>query len=121
MVEVMKHAYRAVKELDLDEDKKESIVFAALLHDIDYRKFFGTKDYANARKNLDGHPSEELIIEMIDLVFSYKSKDRIVEPQWKLIPRYCDRLEDIGDIGIIRVTQFNITKKELLMLKLRLK
>jgi uncharacterized protein len=109
MIAVMQNAIDAVKELDESDDIKDAICLAALLHDIDDLKFFDSDNYQNARQILDGHPLTELIIEMIDLVSSFKNKDYIIEPEWKMIPRYCDRLEAIGQIGLERVLEFNKT------------
>jgi uncharacterized protein len=82
-----------------------------LLHDIDDHKFFQTENYQNARMILGDHPNTDLIIEMIDFVSSYKNKDILIKPEWKMIPRYCDRLEAIGTIGLERVIQYNKTMK----------
>lgn len=109
MIAVMNNAIEAVKELDIPDIDKEAICLAALLHDVDDHKFFHTENYENARKILDGHPRTDLVIEMIDLVSSFKNKDHIVSPEWKMIPRYCDRLEAIGEIGLERVIQYNTT------------
>ena len=111
MLSVMNHAYRAVEEIDVSPEIKEAIILAALLHDIDDHKFFKTINFDNAREILDGHPNTDLIIEMISLVSSSTNKDSLIEPEWKLIPRYCDRLEAIGDIGLERVIQYNTTNK----------
>jgi len=110
MFEVMKHTKEAVKELDEPEHIKTSIVLAGLLHDIDDHKFFGTTDYSNAREILCDFEHADLVIEMISLVSCSANGDSMVSPEWKLIPRYCDRLEAIGSIGLKRVYQYTMTK-----------
>lgn len=110
MFEVMKHAENAVREIDEPEYVKRSIILAALLHDIDDRKFFDTNDYSNAREILHDFEHADLVIEMISLVSCSTNGDSIVEPEWKLIPRYCDRLEAIGRVGLKRVYQYTVTK-----------
>jgi uncharacterized protein len=115
---VYNHAVKATEELKIQE--KELILYAALLHDIDDPKFFKSKDCENAISILKevGLKDEEIktVVEMINLVSSSKNGDRVPESvkgkEWKLIPRWCDRLEAIGKIGIQRCATFrkNVTK-----------
>jgi uncharacterized protein len=112
MITVMNHAIEAVKEIDIDDKLKCSIVWAALLHDADDPKLFDTKNYENARSILSemktSQEDTDMIIKMISLVSASKNGDSIPEgvEEWMLIPRYCDRLEAIGTIGIERCLQF---------------
>lgn len=100
----------------LTNDEKKSIQLAALLHDADDKKFFpNNNNYENLRNILEGE-SEDLInqvVTMVDLVSSSKNGDRIpnyvVGKEWMLIPRYADRLEAIGLIGIERCYQYGKT------------
>jgi uncharacterized protein len=101
-----------------DEKIKRCVKLAALLHDADDRKFFpNNQNYENLRQILDDLPSDEidLIIKMISLVSSSKNGDRIPEDaiknEWLLYPRYADRLEAIGIIGIERCFQYALTSK----------
>jgi len=106
MINVLNHAIRAVKTEDIPEEIAEAIKLAALLHDMDDKKLFNTTNYSNAREILGDHPHKELIIEMISLVSMSENKDSTTDQEWKLIPRYCDRLEAIGEIGIERCLQY---------------
>jgi uncharacterized protein len=110
-IQVMNNAQNASNAQDykLSEDEKECILLAALLHDADDRKFFpNNRNYENLRSILHDK-NEEVIYQvmcMIDLVSSSKNGDSIPDfvknKEWLLIPRYADRLEAIGVIGIER-------------------
>jgi len=107
---VMEHARKTLEHLpDLKETEKNSILLAALLHDADDKKFFGHKGYQNAEKILQKYPEEsKLALEMISLVSCSQNGNVIPEcPQWMLIPRWCDRLEAMGEIGIKRCEIYN--------------
>jgi uncharacterized protein len=91
----------------------KSILLAGLLHDADDNKFFpNNKNYENVRKILEDEESKivSLVIKMIDLVSSSKNGDSIPDyakkETWLLIPRYADRLEAIGLVGIERCYQY---------------
>lgn len=109
MITVRENAKRALNFHCFPQNIRDAIELSALLHDVDDKKFFNTENYQNAREILDGHPDEELIIEMIDLVSMSKNKNSLVEPSWKLIPRYCDRIEALGNVGIERMLKYNET------------
>ena len=84
-----------------------AIRLAALLHDADDTKFF--KDTHNAEDILNSlvEPEiKELTMKMINLVSCSKNGNSVVEPEWLLYPRYADRLEAIGEIGIWRCWQY---------------
>ena len=93
----------------LSDEQRLAIKLAALIHDADDRKFFPTsKELTNARKVLSSIPISEgvseLVLKMIGLVSCSKngnSKEG-VEHEWMLYPRFADRLEAIGEIGIVR-------------------
>lgn len=118
MQTVFYHAIEAVKEIDVDDNIKSAIVIAAFLHDIDDKKFYNTIDFNNARNMIRAikcDQEEELIIKMIKYVSSSTNKNEITEEcitnPWLLIPRYCDRLEAIGIIGLERTYRYTKTIK----------
>lgn len=91
-----------------------AIRVAALLHDVDDSKFFHTENHANARRLLDQFfPGDEkfhnLVIKMIKLVSFSKNGNNVegVTRKWLLFPRYADRLEAIGTVGIYRAYIYN--------------
>jgi len=93
---------------DIDEESRQAVYFAGLLHDVDDPKIFpASKDYENARNilkqcNVD---SVDLVIDIIKLVSFSKNNlnaNEVHVPKWQLIPRDADRLEAIGEIGIAR-------------------
>lgn len=107
---VANHAVEALKFETLTSDQKLYVEIAALLHDADDAKIFNNHaNNDNARKLLyDAGMNEsgtKLIIEMIDLVSCSKNGDREPPVKWMAIPRDCDRLEAIGEIGIDRCKQ----------------
>jgi len=109
--QVLENAEKAleVTTFELSPYQEKAILAAALLHDADDRKFFPTHtNNENLRLVLFDTPVEfiELVISMVNLVSSSKNGDLIpdfiIGQEWKLIPRYADRLEAIGLIGIER-------------------
>lgn len=129
-IKVMNHANEALQEeYELPDDIKFCVLLAALLHDADDRKFFPTHlNYENARHILRNTifaqsisktvELKNLIIQMISLVSCSKNGDNIpVEIQknprkeWMLYPRYADRIEALGLVGIKRCYQYTLTAK----------
>ena len=119
-LKVMDHADNALilSKEPRENSSRQAIRYAALLHDADDRKFFPTSQggYQNARRILNKTiPKErsviELVLKMIDLVScssNGNSLDKIKKgEEWMLIPRMCDRLEAIGEIGVLRVWIYN--------------
>jgi uncharacterized protein len=93
---------------DLSENDVKCVLLAALLHDADDKKFFpNNTNLDNLRNILFDEPDYmvEQIVIMVNLVSSSKNGDRIPENihEWMLIPRYADRLEALGIIGIARL------------------
>jgi len=94
-----------------NDSDRLAIRLAALLHDADDKKFFDSKDYKNARFILDrvipDKPKiQKLVLKMIKMV-SYSENgnsetDETAKDKWLLYPRYADRLESIGAVGIER-------------------
>jgi uncharacterized protein len=116
---VLDHVNNAlsVSNTPSDDTSRLAIRLAALLHDADDRKFFDTKNYENTRFILDcvvpGEKKlQKLVLKMIKLV-SYTTNgnskdDESVEQDWLLYPRYADRLESIGEVGIERCYIYSI-------------
>lgn len=102
---------------------RKCIMLAGLLHDADDRKFFSKKNinkYFNAenvlRENRCSEQVIKLVIQMIDLVSASNNRDNIPKYAsgkniWKLIPRWADRLESIGLIGIKRSFEYTVGKR----------
>ena len=112
---VLANAQRAILYAPhLSEDEKEMILLASILHDVDDVKVFpDSKDYENARYILrqflpDEEPKISIIITMIKLVSTRLNgnEDYGVE-EWMLYPRYADRLEATGEIGIQRAKLYS--------------
>jgi uncharacterized protein len=114
-IAVMNNVIRALQyqNYGLNQRTIEMIILAALLHDVDDKKFFPnhTNVYQNARMILyDKHPKfVESVVEMINLVSCRDNGNRLVADLWKLIPRYADRLEALGINGIERCYQYTMT------------
>jgi uncharacterized protein len=117
-VTVMEHSILALesKEYFISNEQKEAVKLAALLHDADDKKFFPEhKNYDNLRFILTDKSSDfvNLVITMVSLVSSSLNADRIPDDaaknEWMLIPRYADRVEAIGLVGIERCFQYNKT------------
>ena len=82
------------------------IRLSALLHDVDDRKLFDSKDYDNARSFMTGNgiPDEmqERVVHVISQI-SFKGKDSVVPDTLEgRIVQDADRLDAIGAIGIGR-------------------
>lgn len=120
-ISVLNHAEKAIDALKKEEKDSvtleiiEAIKLAALLHDADDKKFFPyNSNYENLRTILSDKSDEFIssVIYMVSLVSASKNGDTIPEQifdkQWLLIPRYADRLEAIGIIGIKRCYVYNI-------------
>jgi uncharacterized protein len=110
---VMYHAWKALEDYPrLSKDDKLAVLLAALLHDADDGKFFpDNKNNENLRLvlKMKGRDFVENIVTMVNLVSSSKNGDNIPAgiPEWMVIPRYADRIEAIGLIGIERCFTYN--------------
>ncbi|CAE7666558.1 unnamed protein product [Symbiodinium pilosum] len=102
------------------QSRKQAVRLAALLHDADDRKIFKTEvslqaANANARSIMAGAGAHTDIINeaasMIDLVSCSKNGNSVpsaaLESPELLWPRWADRLEATGEIGILRCWQYN--------------
>lgn len=111
---VLNHAENtlAVSKLPKTPQARNAVLYAALLHDADDRKFFpDSTNHDNTRRILETVlPGEtathDLVVHMIELV-SCSSNGNSLEgvpegKEWMLIPRLCDRLEASGSIGVLR-------------------
>eukprot|EP00835_Amoeboradix_gromovi_P002285 NODE_126_length_18761_cov_0.476262.p5 type:complete len:233 gc:universal NODE_126_length_18761_cov_0.476262:8995-9693(+) len=109
---VLKHVQLALEEHpELENETKLAIELAALLHDADDHKLFKTVDYANARQLMRNIPQNisDMAIEMIDLVSCSKNGNKMAKNEFYLYPRYADRLEAIGKIGVWRCYKYCTT------------
>jgi uncharacterized protein len=117
-IAVMNNVQKAldVSIFNLNENEKKSVLLAGLLHDIDDRKFFPmNKNFENVNIILENEDLDikNLVIQMVDLVSVSKNKDNIpnyvIGKEWMLYPRYADRLEAMGLIGIERCFTYSLT------------
>jgi uncharacterized protein len=117
-ITVFKNAKNALESecYNINEDDTRCVLLAALLHDADDRKFFPNNvNHENVKQILFGEDEYtiKLVTKMIDLVSSSKNGDSVPDfvkdKIWMLIPRYADRLEAIGLIGIERCWQYGKT------------
>jgi uncharacterized protein len=113
---VLNHAKSALDVTNerLTDPQILAIQLAALLHDADDHKFFHNSDNVNYILNTvlhvdneENNSIKEMVNNMILLVSCSKNRNFIVKPDWLLIPRWADRLEAIGRIGIQRAIIYN--------------
>ncbi len=121
---VLCHAEKALESYKqnggkISEQDELNVKLAALLHDIDDHKYFkNNNNFENARhilmsSGLDNDNIEE-IVKMISWVSSSINGDRIPDEVSKsgkyymLYPRYSDRLEAIGIIGLERTLEYTL-------------
>lgn len=110
---VLLHVIEAIKENpNITEETNYILQLASFLHDADDHKYFpNNKNYENARKIISELAKEpgsnilerkEEIIRLISLVSCSENGNNTVKNDIDLYPRYADRLESIGKIGIYR-------------------
>lgn len=115
---VHRHGINAIESCGdkLSDEIRLSIELACLTHDLDDEKVVGKQEVElkYAKDFLDHYPDlnsgiKTLIISMIKLVSCSKNGDVLdnSNPTWMYIPRYCDRLEAIGDVGVERCLSFS--------------
>ena len=113
---------------NINDRQKLLVKLAALLHDIDDHKYFpDNHKFENARKilnnkrDIDNLTDNEIatILLMIYLVSSSTHGDTMPcdIPEWYFYPRYADRLEAVGIIGLERTYEYNLKKKQPLYTK----
>jgi len=112
-------------EFPLPSNVMMEIKLAALLHDMDDKKYFPdtcSGEYPNASSILESigigrnQKSYEQIMKMISWVGCSENGNSVPEEVAKaeayhlLIPRWADRLEAVGSRGVVRCYQFNQEK-----------
>ena len=113
-LDVMRNASLALQDYDLEKIEELLVLLAALLHDINDRKYVPSENYEGVRMILSkiGLTSSyaEIVVTMINLVSCSKNGNTIDElvPKWYYIPRDADRLEALGYIGIKRAYETTI-------------
>ncbi len=122
---VLAHSTKALEshEYGISETDKLAVNLASLLHDADDRKFFPSNtNYENLRQIISDQPEQviNLTIRMVQLVSSSANADSVppdvIGKEWMLIPRFADRIEAIGLVGVERCYQYNKTKAQPLYL-----
>ena len=117
---VVAWAEKAISHMTIPPNVKLCILAAAMLHDVDDRKYFKGNEYANAPALLSAvdwpHEEYSLIIEMIDIVSCSRNGNSTASPLWKLIPRDADRLEAIGEVGVQRCMAYTEETKRPIMI-----
>jgi uncharacterized protein len=116
-VRVMTHVKRALaRDKIIPPNERLAILLAALLHDADDRKFFPKNvNYENARKilRLLFPMIEERVVNLISYVSASKNGNSIPEEAksypWVLWPRYADRLEGTGWVGVVRCWEYTLS------------
>lgn len=100
-------------------ENTQNMLLASILHDADDHKLFSTKNNDNLKKimKIAGYSKEIImkVVEMVELVSSSINGDRLPKNKkdyYKVIPRYSDRLEAIGMIGIARTFSYTIHKNQ---------
>lgn len=120
---VLLHAERALAAAApaIPAPRALAVRLAALLHDADDRKYFPDcpkNTYPNARRMMEEvGASEEVVgdaVEMISYVSCSANGNSVPsraekEPEW-LWPRWADRLEAAGEVGVVRCWQYNTEK-----------
>lgn len=111
-IAVANHALKALKHEELTAEQNLQVEIASLLHDVDDHKFYPDNlNYENARMvlNSEGFSQEfiDQVVKLIDLVSCSKNSDSEPPENWMVIPRDCDRLEAIGQVGIDRCLKYN--------------
>lgn len=108
---VASHAYSALIDFPyLTKEQKDAILLACVLHDANDHKFIKDKadilDIEELLKDHANHYTITLTIVMIDNISCSKNGDSHLSPTWLAIPRYADRLEAMGKIGLKRAISF---------------
>eukprot|EP00755_Sulcionema_specki_P013384 Sspe_Gene.53848::Locus_29736_Transcript_1_1_Confidence_1.000_Length_1089::g.53848::m.53848/K06950/K06950; uncharacterized protein len=108
---VLEHAVKAVlaEQPRLEPSSEWAVLLAALLHDADDVKVFGegSNNLPALLASAEEEGMEEVVSELVDLVSCRKNRNDTGVERWKLIPRDADRLEAIGEVGLVRCYKYN--------------
>lgn len=121
-IRVSVHVRRALRaDTRIPPSERIAILLAALLHDADDRKFFMAHEgLDNARRIVrQTFPDlEDRVATIIGYVATSKNGDSIppeaIERPWVLWPRYADRLEASGWVGVVRCWEYTQSSKRFL-------
>lgn len=109
---VAEHAVRASRSAGLSQEQHLQVLLASLLHDIDDHKFPGLQNdngQLNAEQLLTKYfPTQQKpVLEMIAAVSTSANGNLVdpAKPSYFYIPRWADRLEAVGLIGIKRTLE----------------
>ncbi len=103
-------------KIPIDDDVSLAMQLAALLHDADDRKYFEhSSGYQNAVQIMNEIVDNQNVIQDVVLMISYVSAssngnsvpEECIKRPYLLWPRFSDRLEAIGTIGMVRCFQYN--------------
>jgi uncharacterized protein len=117
---VRAHAQRACNFVMLGPAQVAAIELAALLHDADDRKFFSISVDLDNAKAICRQVAPHLEVDVIRMIsrVSFSKNGNTIDPAlpaWLLIPRWCDRIEATGKIGIWRCYVFSMESGRPLM------
>ncbi len=113
-LKVLQNTDSALVFITLDKNNTLAVRLASLLHDADDHKFFpaGSNNAQTILEKVlpDSPKIRELVLKMIDMVSCSKNGIRRnkADPEWMLYPRWSDRLESLGRIGIMRAYQYTL-------------
>lgn len=119
-LQVRDHALSAISHLS--PERQLAVILACLLHDVDDRKLklllapsttstkfpIATSFLQEAKVPVE---IQTLVLEMIDLVAASKNGNKVPDDPaklWMLIPRDCDRLESLGEVGVARCYEYTV-------------
>lgn len=109
----LEHTLKENQFFHLDQEIQNDLILAALLHDLDDHKYFPS-DAHNAQKFIASRlPDERVqrILTWINYVSTSKNGNKVpleaIEHPWVLWPRYCDRIEAVGQIGLQRLIDYS--------------
>ena len=120
---VLHHANKALEYESISKKNGLNVQLASLLHDADDSKFFKNSTNASnilVQLNIPKH-DRIVILHMIDQVSCSKNKNNLPTSidgvlqadRFHLIPRWCDRLEAMGEIGCSRTMVYSEARNRL--------
>jgi len=136
---VMEHGRRTLDSVEVDTTQNAArpnavqsaaVLLACFLHDADDHKYFPAEGLVNAEQLLqealaresssmsadDGAELRRLTLRMIELVSASANANSVPvaaeAAPWLLWPRWCDRLESIGAVGVVRCWQYTLEKAQ---------